>query len=53
MTPEQVQLIRLTFVQVMNRKQEAGRLFYERLFFHRARHQADCSGLTSMPSRKS
>ena len=26
MTPEQVQLIRLTFVQVMNR-QEAGRLF--------------------------
>jgi hemoglobin-like flavoprotein len=32
MTPEQVQLIRLTFVQVMNRKQEAGRMFYERLF---------------------
>ena len=32
MTPEQVQSIRLTFVQVMNRKQEAGRMFYERLF---------------------
>jgi hemoglobin-like flavoprotein len=32
MTPEQVQLIRLTFVQVMSRKQDAGRLFYERLF---------------------
>jgi hemoglobin-like flavoprotein len=32
MTPDQVQLIRLTFVQVMSRKQEAGRMFYERLF---------------------
>jgi len=32
MTPEQIKLIRLTFVQVMNRKTEAGRMFYERLF---------------------
>ena len=32
MTPEQVQLIRLTFVQVMNRKMEVGRMFYDRLF---------------------
>ena len=32
MTPEQVQLIRLTFVQVMSRKTETGRMFYERLF---------------------
>jgi nitric oxide dioxygenase len=32
MTPEQIKLIRLTFVQVMNRKAEAGRMFYERLF---------------------
>ena len=32
MTPEQVKLIRLTFVQVMDRKSETGRLFYERLF---------------------
>jgi hemoglobin-like flavoprotein len=32
MTPEQVQLIRLTFVQVMNRKMETGRMFYDRLF---------------------
>ena len=32
MTPEQTQLIRLTFVQVMNRKHETGRQFYERLF---------------------
>jgi len=32
MTPKQVELIRLTFVQVMNRKMETGRMFYERLF---------------------
>jgi hemoglobin-like flavoprotein len=32
MTPEQVQLIRLTFAQVMNRKLETGRMFYDRLF---------------------
>ena len=32
MTPEQVQLIRLTFAQAVNHKQETGRLFYERLF---------------------
>lgn len=32
MTPEQVQLVRLSFVSVMNIKLEAGRLFYERLF---------------------
>lgn len=31
-TPDQVQTIRLTFVQVMNRKKEAGRMFYDRLF---------------------
>jgi nitric oxide dioxygenase len=32
MTPEQVQLVRLSFVSVMNIKLEAGRLFYDRLF---------------------
>lgn len=32
MTPEQVQIIRLTFVQAMQRKMEIGRLFYDRLF---------------------
>jgi len=32
MTPEQVDLIRLTFVQVMNQKMEAGRMFCDRLF---------------------
>jgi nitric oxide dioxygenase len=32
MTPEQVQLVRLSFVSVMNIKREAGRLFYDRLF---------------------
>ena len=32
MTPEQVQIIRLTFAQVMQRKMEVGRLFYDRLF---------------------
>ena len=32
MTPEQTNLIRLIFVQVMDRKLEAGRLFYDRLF---------------------
>jgi hemoglobin-like flavoprotein len=32
MTPEQVQLIRLTFVQVISRKSETGRMFYDRLF---------------------
>jgi hemoglobin-like flavoprotein len=32
MAPEQVELIRLTFVQVMNRKNETGRMFYDRLF---------------------
>lgn len=32
MTPEQVQLIRLTFVQVMSHKMEVGRTFYDRLF---------------------
>jgi hemoglobin-like flavoprotein len=32
MTPEQVQLVRLSFVKVMDIKAEAGRMFYERLF---------------------
>ena len=32
MTPEQLQMIRLTFIQMMGRKMEAGRLFYDRLF---------------------
>jgi hemoglobin-like flavoprotein len=32
MTPEQVQLIRLSFLQVIERKQETGRQFYARLF---------------------
>jgi hemoglobin-like flavoprotein len=32
MTPEQLQMIRLTFVLVMDRKMETGRMFYERLF---------------------
>ena len=32
MTPEQVNLIRLTFAQAMNRKLETGRMFYDRLF---------------------
>lgn len=32
MTPEQVQLVRLSFVSVMDIKLEAGRLFYDRLF---------------------
>ncbi len=32
MTPEQVKLIKLTFVEVMNAKQQVGRMFYDRLF---------------------
>jgi len=32
MTPEQGQLVRLSFVQVMDRKQDVGRIFYDRLF---------------------
>ena len=32
MTPEQLQMIRLTFVLVMDRKMETGRMFYDRLF---------------------
>jgi hemoglobin-like flavoprotein len=32
MTPEQGQLVRLSFVQIMDRKQDLGRIFYERLF---------------------
>jgi nitric oxide dioxygenase len=32
MTPEQINLVRLSFVGVLNIRQEAGRLFYERLF---------------------
>jgi nitric oxide dioxygenase len=32
MTPEQIQLVRLSFVQVMDIKAAAGRMFYERLF---------------------
>jgi nitric oxide dioxygenase len=32
MTPEQIQLVRLSFVQVMDIKAAAGRLFYDRLF---------------------
>ncbi len=32
MTPEQLQMIRLTFVLVIDRKAETGRLFYDRLF---------------------
>ena len=32
MTPEQMQLVRLSFVQVMSIKMQVGRLFYERLF---------------------
>jgi hemoglobin-like flavoprotein len=31
-SPEQLQLVRLTFIQISGRKQEAGRLFYDRLF---------------------
>jgi nitric oxide dioxygenase len=32
MTPEQIQLVRLSFVKVMDIKAAAGRLFYDRLF---------------------
>ncbi|MBI4273405.1 MAG: hemin receptor [Rhizobiales bacterium] len=32
MTPEQISIIKLTFVRVLDIKQEAGRLFYDRLF---------------------
>jgi nitric oxide dioxygenase len=32
MTPEQAQLVRLSFVRIMDVKLEVGRLFYERLF---------------------
>ena len=32
MTPEQVQIIKLTFAQAMNSKDQIGKLFYERLF---------------------
>lgn len=32
MTPEQAQLVRLSFVKVMDIKDAAGRLFYDRLF---------------------
>lgn len=32
MTPEQIQLVRLTFAQVATNEMEAGRLFYDRLF---------------------
>jgi nitric oxide dioxygenase len=32
MTPEQMLLLRMSFVSVMSRKAEAGHLFYERLF---------------------
>ena len=32
MTPEQVQIIKLTFAQAMNSKDQVGKLFYDRLF---------------------
>src|SRR6185312_15766448 len=32
MTPEQIQLVRLSFVKVMNMKVQVGRAFYDRLF---------------------
>jgi hemoglobin-like flavoprotein len=32
MTPEQVSLVKLTFVRVIDIREQAGRLFYERLF---------------------
>lgn len=32
MTPEQVNIVRLTFAQAMDRKLEVGKMFYERLF---------------------
>jgi hemoglobin-like flavoprotein len=32
MTPEQVQLIKLSFTQVMAKRDQVGRLFYDRLF---------------------
>jgi nitric oxide dioxygenase len=32
MTPEQIQLVRLSFVKVMDAKASAGKLFYDRLF---------------------
>ena len=32
MTPEQIQLVRLSFVKVMDIKAAAGRMFYDRLF---------------------
>lgn len=32
MTPEQAQMVRLSFIQVMDRKLETGTLFYDRLF---------------------
>lgn len=32
MTSEQGQLVRLSFVQIIDRKQDLGRIFYERLF---------------------
>ena len=32
MTPEQIQIVRLSFVKVMNMKGQIGRAFYDRLF---------------------
>ena len=32
MTPEQISLVRLSFAQLLDRKVEAGKIFYERLF---------------------
>lgn len=32
MTPEQIKLVRLSLAQILYRKMEAGKLFYERLF---------------------
>jgi nitric oxide dioxygenase len=52
MTPEQAQLVRLTFAQAMDRKLEVGKTFYERLFVIAPETRALFHGDIEAQSRK-
>ena len=52
MTPEKVQIIKLTFAQVMSNKEKVGRLFYDRLFAIAPETRALFTGDMDQQSRK-
>jgi nitric oxide dioxygenase len=52
MTPEQISIVRLTFAQLLDRKVEAGKVFYARLFAIAPETRAMFAGDIDTQSRK-